>query len=164
MPPDSLLPVGAPKSGKSSHTSVIQSPHNVQQPQPSRLRSGIRRLSFAFEVSFLAQFSSVAHHGWLFATPWTAACQASLSITNSWSLFKLMSIESHLVFIFIYLVAPGLSCMWDLSWGTQNLLVVAWSTCHSWPDQGWNQGPLYWERGVLASGPQGKSPKGFWRD
>ena len=29
-----------------------------------------------------------------FATPWTAACQASLSITNSWSLLKLMFIES----------------------------------------------------------------------
>ena len=31
---------------------------------------------------------------WLFSTPQTAACQASLSITNSWSLLKLMSIES----------------------------------------------------------------------
>ena len=30
----------------------------------------------------------------LFATPWTAAHQASLSITNSWSLLTLMSIES----------------------------------------------------------------------
>ena len=30
----------------------------------------------------------------LFATPWTTACQASLSITNSWSLLKLMSIQS----------------------------------------------------------------------
>ena len=30
----------------------------------------------------------------LFATPWTAACKASLSITNSWSLLKHMSIES----------------------------------------------------------------------
>ena len=30
----------------------------------------------------------------LFVTPWIVACQASLSITNSWSLFKLMSIES----------------------------------------------------------------------
>ena len=30
----------------------------------------------------------------LFVTPWTAACQASLSITNSWSLLKLISIES----------------------------------------------------------------------
>ena len=40
---------------------------------------------------------------WLFATPWTAAHQASLSITNFQSLLKLMSIESvmpsnHLVF------------------------------------------------------------------
>ena len=33
-------------------------------------------------------------HVRLFATPWTAACQASLSITNSQSLPKLMSIES----------------------------------------------------------------------
>jgi len=31
---------------------------------------------------------------WLFATPWIAACQASLSITNSWSSLKLTSIES----------------------------------------------------------------------
>ena len=29
----------------------------------------------------------------LFVTPWTAACQASLAIINSWSLLKLMSIE-----------------------------------------------------------------------
>ena len=33
-------------------------------------------------------------HIWLFATPWTAAHQLSLSITNSQSLLKLMSIES----------------------------------------------------------------------
>ena len=31
---------------------------------------------------------------WLFVTPWTAACQASLSITNSRSLLKLMTIKS----------------------------------------------------------------------
>ena len=43
------------------------------------------------------QFSSVQLLScvWLFATPWTTACQASLSITNySWSLPKLMSIKS----------------------------------------------------------------------
>ena len=42
------------------------------------------------------QFSSVQSLScvWLFVTPWTAACQASLSIINSWSLLKLMSIES----------------------------------------------------------------------
>ena len=42
------------------------------------------------------QFSSVqsVRCVWLFVTPWTAAHQASLSITNSWSWLKLMSIES----------------------------------------------------------------------
>ena len=42
------------------------------------------------------QFSSVQllSHVWLFATTWIAACQASLSLTNSQSLLKLMSIES----------------------------------------------------------------------
>ena len=43
-------------------------------------------------------FSSVQlqllSHAQLFATPWNAACQASLSITNSWSLPKLMAMES----------------------------------------------------------------------
>ena len=38
-------------------------------------------------------FSSVSHV-WLFEIPWTAACQASFSITNSWSSLKLMAIES----------------------------------------------------------------------
>ena len=44
---------------------------------------------------YLVQFSSVQSLSGvrLFATPWIAACQASLSITNSWSLFKPMSIE-----------------------------------------------------------------------
>ena len=44
---------------------------------------------------FLVQFSSVQSLSRvrLFATSWIAARQASLSITNSWSLFKLMSIE-----------------------------------------------------------------------
>ena len=38
---------------------------------------------------FFDSFSSVIHLVQLFVTPWTAACQASLSITNSLSLFKL---------------------------------------------------------------------------
>ena len=44
----------------------------------------------------LRMFSSVQSlsHVWLYVTPWTAARQASLSITNSWSLLKLMSVES----------------------------------------------------------------------
>ena len=49
----------------------------------------------------------------LSATPWTAACQASLSITNSWSLLKLMSIESvrpsnHLILCRPLLLLPSI--------------------------------------------------------
>ena len=46
--------------------------------------------SLGFSFSSVQSLSCVR----LFVTPWTAACQASLSITKSWSLLKLMSIES----------------------------------------------------------------------
>ena len=49
-------------------------------------------LDFAEELS--VQFSSVTRCVLLFAAAWTTACQPSLSITNSWSWLKLMSIES----------------------------------------------------------------------
>ena len=45
------------------------------------------------EILHLVVLQSLSHVQ-LFATPWTAAHQASLSITNSQSLLKLMSIES----------------------------------------------------------------------
>ena len=44
-----------------------------------------------YKISYSVQSLS---HVRLFVTPWTAARQASLSITNSWSLLKFMSIES----------------------------------------------------------------------
>ena len=52
-------------------------------------------------------------HVQLFATPWTTSHQASLSITNSWSLFKLMSIESvmssnHLILCHPLLLPPSI--------------------------------------------------------
>ena len=43
--------------------------------------------------SFLCSVQSLSRVR-LFVTPWTAACQASLSVTNSWILLELMSIES----------------------------------------------------------------------
>ena len=62
-----------------------------------------------------AQWSSVhsLSHVRLFATPWTAACQASLSITRSQSLPKLMSIESvmpsnHLILCCPLLLLPSI--------------------------------------------------------
>ena len=45
-------------------------------------------------ICFCNENSSVQLLSRLFATPWTAACQASLSITNSQSLLKFMCIES----------------------------------------------------------------------
>ena len=42
----------------------------------------------------------------IFVTPWTAACQASLSISNSWSLLKLMSIKSVMPFNHLILCCP----------------------------------------------------------
>ena len=47
-----------------------------------------------FSFSFIQFLVHSLSHVQLFVTPWTAALQASLSITNSWSLLKLMSIES----------------------------------------------------------------------
>ena len=48
-------------------------------------------------------------HVQLFATLWTAACQASLSITNSWSLFKLISIKLVMPSNHLILCCPFLS-------------------------------------------------------
>ena len=60
----------------------------------------------------LLQFSSVQllSHVRLFVIPRTAACQASLSITNSWNLFKLMSIESVILSKCLILCCPFSSC------------------------------------------------------
>ena len=53
------------------------------------------------------QFSSL-HRVGLSATPWTAACQASLFITNSWKLPKLMSIELVMPSNYLILCHPFL--------------------------------------------------------
>ena len=64
---------------------------------------------FIFQVSSVQSLSRVR----LFATPWTAAHQAFLSIANSWSLLKLMSIESvilsnHLILWHPLLLLPSI--------------------------------------------------------
>ena len=61
----------------------------------------------------LTVFISVAQVSWLFATPQTAADQASLSITNSQSLLKFMSIElvmppNHLILCHPLLLPPSI--------------------------------------------------------
>ena len=99
------------------------------------------------------QFSSVQllSRVRFFATPWTAARQASLSITNSWSLIKLISSESvmpssHLV--------PLSSCPQPLpasesflmsqlfTWGDQSIGVSALASVLPVNTQDWS--PLGW--------------------
>ena len=70
-----------------------------------------RRNSFYLNPSI--QFSSVAQSCLTLCDPWTAARQASLSITNSGSLLKLMSIESvtpssHLILCCPVLLLPSI--------------------------------------------------------
>ena len=64
-------------------------------------------------LTLLSQSVHFFSHVQLFATLWTAACQASLSITNSWSLLTLMSIESvmpsnHLILCRSLLFLPSI--------------------------------------------------------
>ena len=66
-------------------------------------------LIYSASISAGLQFSSVQSLScvWLFVTPWTAACQASLSITNSQSLLKLISIESVMPSNHLILSSPS---------------------------------------------------------
>ena len=70
----------------------------LSPPDPSTLMLG----SVQFSCSVMSDSLLV----WLFATPWTAACLTSLSITNSWSLLKLMSIGSVMLSNHLILYCP----------------------------------------------------------
>ena len=56
------------------------------------LKNITKSLSCYTHCLFHSSVQSLSHVR-LFATPWTVACQASLSVTSSWSLFKFMSIH-----------------------------------------------------------------------
>ena len=74
---------------------IIQPSHPLSSPSPPTFNLSQHQGLFQW-LCCLHQFSSVQSLScvWLFVTPWTTACQASLSITNSRSLPKPMSIES----------------------------------------------------------------------
>ena len=79
------------------------------------LVSGLQRKDEQVEYwGFSVQSVQSLSHVGLFATPWTVACQASLSITNSWSLLKFMSIElvvvpsNHLILCHPLLLPPSI--------------------------------------------------------
>ena len=69
-------------------------------------------------------------HVRLFVTPWTATCQASLSITNCWNLLKLMSIEmvlpsNHFILCHPLLLLPSLFPRIRV-FSNQSLLCIRW--------------------------------------
>ena len=89
----------------------------------------------------------------LFATPWTAACQASLSITNSQSIPKLMSIESvmpsHLILCRHLLLQPSIFPRFRV-FSNESVLPIRW--------------PKYWSFSFTISLPmniQDWSPLGW---
>ena len=86
-----------------------------------------------FEYQFsLVQLPSCV---WLFEIQWTAACQASLSITNSQNLLKFMSIKSvmpssHLILCHSLLHLPSIfPCIRFFS--NESALRIRWPTCWS---------------------------------
>ena len=115
------------------------------------------------------QFSSVQSLSrvWLFATPWIAAHQASMSITNSQSSTKLMSIESVMPSSHLSSsVVPFSSCPQSLpasesfpmsqlfAWSSQSIGVSASASVHAMNTQDWS--PLGWT-GWISSQSKGLS-------
>ena len=82
---------------------------------------------FQFQFSSVQSLSRVR----LFATPWTTACQASLSITNSWSLLKVMSIKlvmpfNHLI-LWCSLLLPPSSFPSIRVFSIESVLCIRWA-------------------------------------
>ena len=89
--------------------SLLQGIFQTQELNPGLLHCRWILYQLTYQFSSVQSLSRVR----LSATPWTAACQASLSITNSWSLLKFMSIESvmppnHLIFCCPLLLPPSI--------------------------------------------------------
>ena len=86
---------------------IVRGPHNCFTGYNAGLLLSLKLVHVAvtqhfISVSSVQSLSTVR----LFTTLWTAAHQASLSITNSWSLLKLMSIESVMPFNHLILCHP----------------------------------------------------------
>ena len=88
---------------------------DMEQETGSKLRKDYLKAVYCHPTYLNYMQSSVQslNHGRLFTTSWNAARQASLSITNSWSLLRLMSIESvmpsnHLILCHPLLLPPSI--------------------------------------------------------
>ena len=113
----SIIPSSVERSRANSHLSLavlLNFIYISEQPLAKLASFSINHSSISWLTSTLqvfqqsVQLSSVQSlsHVRLFVTTWTAAHQASLSITNSWSWLKLMSIESVMASNHIILCCP----------------------------------------------------------
>ena len=97
-----------------SHFSLVQLCNPIDGSPPGSAVPGILQartlewvaISFSNVWKWKVKVKSLSR-AQLFATPWTAACQASLFITNSWSLPKLMIIESVMPSSHLILSSPS---------------------------------------------------------
>ena len=88
--------------------------------------SGKRSLPF-LKVGVVVQLLS---HVWLFVTPWTVGCQASLFFTISWSLLRFTSIESvmlanHLILWHLLLLLPSIFSSIRI-FSSESALLIRW--------------------------------------
>ena len=106
------------KTQKRKHTETKQYTSNQQKDHYRNQRENKKYLETNDNKNTLTQnllggFVQLLSHVWLSATPWTVACQASLSFTVSWILLKLMSIESvmpsnHLILCPLLSIFPSI--------------------------------------------------------
>ena len=107
---------------------------------------------------FISSVQSLSHVR-LFATPWTSTRQASLSITNSWSLSKFMSIESvvpsnHLILCRPLLLLPSIFPSLRV-FSNESALCIRWPKNWSFS---FNIGPSSEHLGLISL-----QSKGLWK-
>ena len=103
-----------------SQSAMEYDPRDIVTRLPAFLWTRVRFSSVQFSRSVMSDF----------ATPWTAARQASLSITNSWSLLKLVSIElvmtpNHLILCHPLLLLPSIFPSTRV-FSSESLLHIRW--------------------------------------
>ena len=100
--PGGLLSIGSHRLSSSSSNSTVWSGNTASICAVSvstSMQKTLASLSWLSELPWMdhpTHLTSVQSFScvWFFATPWTAACKAPLSITSSWSLLKFTCIES----------------------------------------------------------------------
>ena len=130
----SLLTISSPGEGKGYplQYSDLENSMGCIVPRVAKSQTWLRDCHFYFAWNQTVHSFS---HVQLFTTPWTAACQASLSITNSRSLLKLMSVElvmpsNHLILCHPLLLLPSVSPSIRV-FTNESVLLIRWPKCWS---------------------------------